>query len=229
MGAKFSYRAIRLRWLKFATVAAGGGAALFTGLIAVQLTVTLKKTPKPQAILILDGNSQRVRQAVNFAQQHPALPIWISGSCSQRPELQEVFSTAQVSSRVHYDLQATDTVTHFTTLANEFTTQRIQHVYLVTSDYHMTRAKTVATMVFGSHGIAIAPVAQPSQRHPSDESWVKVIRDGLRALMWIVTGHSGARLNPRLQGETSCHDKIQHSNLKIQTSFATKGETSSKS
>ena len=191
-------------WLKLIGLAGLGVVLVLAGFIAMRLRITLQQIPEPQAILILDGNNQRVRQAANFAEQHPDLPIWMSGYRSQRPELQAAFAAVQVSGRVHYDLQATDTVTHFTTLVDEFAAQDIRHVYLITSDYHMARAKTIATVVFGSRGIAIAPVAQPSKYQPSEESWVKVVRDGLRALMWLVTGRSGARFNPRLQGEVSC-------------------------
>ncbi|MEO0536524.1 MAG: YdcF family protein [Cyanobacteria bacterium P01_A01_bin.123] len=183
----------------------GAGATLsFAGLIAVRLALARQQNPEPQAILILDGPDYRVRQAAKFAQQYPDLPIWVSGNCSQRSGVRKAFATAQVSTRVRYDVQATDTVTHFTTLADDFTAQEIRHVYVITSDYHMARVKTVATLIFGSRGIAIAPVAQPSQYRPSDESWLKVIRDGLRALVWLVTGHNGARFNPRLTAEATC-------------------------
>ena len=177
---------------------------LWTGSITLRLTLALHQNPDPKAILILDGRDQRIRQAAMFAQHYPDLPIWISGSCSQRPKVRQFFATAPLSGRVHYDLQATDTVTHFTTLAAPFVAQGIRHVYVVTSDYHMARVKTIATIIFGSYGIAITPVPQPSQARPTQESWLKVVRDGLRSFMWLATGYSGAQFNPRLQGRASC-------------------------
>ncbi len=82
--------------------------------------------------------------------------------------------------------------------------QSIRHVYLVTSDYHMARAKTIAVVFFGGCEVEIASIAQPPKYQSSEEFWVKVMRDGLRALMLLVTARSGARFNPRLQVEASC-------------------------
>ena len=188
-------------WLKLFGLTGVGATLLLAGWIAMRLEITLQQTPEPQAILILDGDDQRVRQGANFAQQHPDLPIWISGYTSRRSAIRAAFTAAQVSDRVRYDLRATDTVTHFTTLVDDFVVQDIHYVYVITSDYHMARAQTIATVIFGSRGVAIAPVPQPSQHHPPEESWVKVVRDGSRALLWLATGRSGARFNPRLQAE----------------------------
>ncbi len=200
-------------WLKLFGFTGIGITLLLAGWITVRLKITLQKIPEPQAILILDGDDQRVRQGAYFAQRHPDLPIWISGYTSQRSEIRATFTDAQVSEQVRYDLRATDTVTHFTTLVDDFVAQEIRYVYLITSDYHMARAVTIATVIFGSRGVAIAPVPQPSQHHPPEESWVKVVRDGLRALLWLATGRSGAQLNPRLQTEASYGVKAERSKL----------------
>lgn len=170
---------------------------LLAGLITIRCSITLQNYPEPQAILILDGEESRIRQAATFAQQYPDLPIWISGYCSNRLMVQTAFEEAQVRDRVHYDLRATDTVTHFTSLVDNFIGQDIHHVYIVTSDYHMTRARAIAMLIFGSNGVVIAPVSQISRHQPPEESWLKVLRDGGRALIWLVSGHSGARFNGR--------------------------------
>ncbi|MEM9218620.1 MAG: ElyC/SanA/YdcF family protein [Cyanobacteria bacterium P01_F01_bin.150] len=174
---------------------------LLGSLLAGRTFLALNQYPEPQAILILDGNDQRVRQGAVFAGQYPNLPIWISGYCSKRHEVLTAFADAHVNERVNYDLRATDTVTHFTTLADDFVAQDIHHVYLVTSDYHMVRARAIASIIFGRHGIAIAPIALPSKLQPPNESWLKVIRDGTRSVMWLATNHSGARFNGRHQDQ----------------------------
>jgi hypothetical protein len=61
----------------------------------------------------------------------------------------------------------------------------------------MPRALVIATIVLGSRGIGFKPVISPSNRPP--EPIDKIVRDGLRALMWMATGYTGADFNPRLK------------------------------
>ena len=164
----------------------------------------LRRAPEPQAILILDGNDRRVQFGATFASLHAELPVWISGYCAKRAGVYRAFETADVADdRVHFDLRATDTVTHFTTLASEYVDWGIDHVYVVTSDYHMARARAIATVVFGSRGIAMTPVAEPTHLQPweTKESWIKVGRDTLRSLSWLAVGRTGARFNGRTQAD----------------------------
>ena len=192
--------------LKVAAISTG--TLLLLGAIAFSLirAATFSKHPNPQAILILDGSNYRILQAAAFARTHPHLPIWISGNCSERATVKTAFRQLAASRPVHYDLRATDTVTHFTTLASDLRAAHIRHVYLVTSDYHLNRAMVSANLVFGSQRIVFTPV---SLQHKADvkEPQLKSVRDGLRSLLWLATGRTGARFNPRLRhlpGGFSC-------------------------
>lgn len=148
----------------------------------------------PKAIFVLGGAPERENFAAEFAQQHPELDIWVSSGSN--PEYAEwVFNEAQVDpERVHLDYAAVDTVTNFTTLVKTFESQNIDQVYLVTSDYHMRRARIIGQIVFGSRGIQFEPIPIPTGE-PS-ENWELAARDGARALMWVVTGKTGSTLNP---------------------------------
>lgn len=150
---------------------------------------------EPDAVLVLGGATERETFAADFAQQHPDLHIWISGGSN--PEYTEaVFADAGIArDRLHIDRTAVDTVTNFTTLADKFKAQGINSVYLVTSDYHMDRARIIGEIVFGSRGIAIKPVSVPSGETP--ESWLKVARDGARSVIWVITGRTGSTLHPQ--------------------------------
>ena len=164
--------------------------------------LALRQAPEPQAILILDGTDRRVQFGATFASLHPELPVWISGYCAKRAGVYTAFETTGVAvRRIYYDLRATDTVTHFTTLVSDYVERDIHHVYMVTSDFHMARAKAIATLVFGSRGVAIAPVSEPTNLQPreTEESWLKVGRDTLRSLSWLVVGRTGAHFNGRTQ------------------------------
>ncbi|PSB08561.1 hypothetical protein C7B61_14750 [filamentous cyanobacterium CCP1] len=146
----------------------------------------------PEAVLVLGGSVEREAFAAQFAKEYPDLPIWISSGSN--PEYAEwVFLEAGIGTdRLHLDYQATDTVTNFTTLVDPFKARGIRSVYLITSDYHMRRAKVIGEIVFGSQGISFKPVAVPSQYSP--EPWSKVFRDAVRSVSWVVTGRTGASL-----------------------------------
>ncbi|MEZ2233582.1 YdcF family protein [Microcoleus sp.] len=148
---------------------------------------------RPQALLVLGGATEREVFAANFARKHPDLPIWVSSGSN--PEFaQWVFSEAGIKSdRVHLDYRAVDTVTNFTTLVDELRDRGIDSLYLITSDDHMRRAWIIGEIVFGSRGISFKPVAVPSGREP--EPVQKAVRDGVRAIVWLTTGYTGANLS----------------------------------
>ena len=151
----------------------------------------------PQAVFVLGGARTREIFAANFARSHPDLPIWVSGGSN--PEYSEwVFEEAQIElDRLHLDYQAVDTVTNFTTLADEFKARGINSIYLITSDDHMRRASVIGEIVLGSRGISFRSVSVPSGRSP--EPLFKTVRDGARAVLWVTTGHTGSTLNPVLK------------------------------
>ena len=62
----------------------------------------------------------------------------------------------------------------------------------------MRRSRAIATIVLGSEGIVVTPIAVPSSGDRS-ESLIRVVRDGGRSLLWIFTNRTGASLNPRLK------------------------------
>lgn len=148
---------------------------------------------QPQAILVLGGSTtklEREKFTADFARKHSNIPIWISGGSPPQPTKQ-VFSKAGVNpKRLHLDYEANNTVENFTTIVDELKSRGIKSVYLITSDYHMRRAKVVGEIVLGSRGIDFKPVPVPSKRSP--EPIEKSIRDGARALIWVATGYEGA-------------------------------------
>ncbi len=146
---------------------------------------------EPEAVLVLGGSPSREVFAAEFAKQHPNLDIWVSGG-SNREYSEWVFTEAGIDlNRVHLDYQAVDTVTNFTTLADSFKAQGIDSVYLITSENHMRRAWVIGSIVLGSRDIEFKPVVVPSAAQP--EPIKKSIRDGVRALLWVTTGETGAQ------------------------------------
>ncbi len=114
--------------------------------IPTRLTLAYLQAPQPQAILMLGGDPNREVFTAQFAQDYPDLPIWISSGISDiRAHI--VFRNANISAhRLHLDRRATDTVTNFTTLVGDLNTAGVRHLYLITSDYHMARARAIASL-----------------------------------------------------------------------------------
>lgn len=147
---------------------------------------------EPQAILVLGGAPKRENFAAEFARRHPEIPIWVSGG-SPQAYTESVFADAGISpTRLHVDRNAVDTVSNFTTLVDTFRAKGINSVYLITSDYHMRRARVIGELVFGSRGIELKPVSMPSEQ--ATEPMSKAVRDGARAILWLTTGHTGSTL-----------------------------------
>lgn len=165
-------------------------------IIPIQLALAFYQAPEPQTILTLGGGDEREKFTAEFAQNYPNLDIWVSTGIPPQ-QANAIFLAAGIPvNRVHLDYRASDTVTNFTTLVTNFKQRGIKHVYLITSDFHMPRAKAIATLVFGSQGIAFTPISIPSNK--PRESMLRILRDSGRSLLWIVSGRTGASLNSHL-------------------------------
>ena len=167
--------------------------SILLSIIPVQLAIAHFFAPQPQAIFTLGGDLSREIFTARFAQLHPNLEIWVSSGSPDDGTLW-AFGIARISpTRLHIDRRAVDTVTNFTSLVADFKSRHFQHLYLITADYHMRRAKAIATFVFGSQGIAFTPVSIPTDK--PTESWLRTLRDVFRALVWIFTRYTGVSLN----------------------------------
>ncbi|NEQ20503.1 MAG: YdcF family protein [Microcoleus sp. SIO2G3] len=168
-------------------------AFLLLSIIPVRLAIASYQAPHPQAILTLGGGIDREKFTAQFAQAHPSLEIWVSSGTEPKKAL-AIFQAAGIpDTRVNLDRRAVDTVTNFTTLVTDFKNRGIQHLYLITSDFHMPRAKAIAFFVLGSQGITFTPVTVPSNK--PDESNLHILRDVSRSVVWILTDRTGASLH----------------------------------
>ncbi len=165
------------------------------GVIPLQSAIAQYQTPKPQIIFVLGGGREREQAAAKLAQNYAQLPIWISSGSS--PDwIKSYFQKNDIAlSRLHLNYCAVDTVTNFTCLVRELKQKQINHVYLLTSNFHLPRAQVIGFFVFGSHNIAITPIGIPSQSQP-EPCW-KTVRDTFRSIIWVSTGRSFMRFHPR--------------------------------
>jgi uncharacterized SAM-binding protein YcdF (DUF218 family) len=184
----------RIRLISFILIL----ALLITSIIPMRIAIAFHQAPLPQAIFVLGGDDDRMRFAAELWRSHKNLAIWVSDYQSSLESYRQIFQKFDIpEQQLHLDGRATDTVTNFTTLAEDFTDQKLQHIYLITSDYHLMRARAIATIVLGSQGIVVTPLAVPSSGNRS-ESLLRVLRDCGRSLLWIFSGRTGASLNPKL-------------------------------
>ncbi|MEM8638398.1 MAG: YdcF family protein [Cyanobacteria bacterium P01_G01_bin.54] len=173
------------------------GSLLF---LSLTLTIAYKRlqvqVAQPQAAVVLGGLETRESYAAQLAHDHPQLDIWVS-SGSPEGYVEQIFANAGVGrDRLHLNYEAKDTVTNFTTLLDELQQQGVTSVYLITSENHMRRARIVGEIVFGSRGIVIKPL--PVESPGPDETLTKCAIDGLRAVLWLITGRTGADFKEKL-------------------------------
>ena len=174
-------------------------ALALVSIIPMRIAIAFYQQPLPQAIFVLGGASERMKFAAQFWQSHQNLDIWVSDFPWNLETNRRIFLQYGVSDeKLHLDGRATDTVTNFTTLVEEFADRDLQNIYLITSDYHMRRSRVIATVVLGSQGIVVTPLAVPSSGQ-EPESLLRVLRDAGRSLLWIVTDRTGASFNPKLR------------------------------
>lgn len=166
-------------------------------LIPVRVAITLHRVPEPQAILALGGAFERIQVAAQMWKSQPDLEIWISDFRSNYEPFKKIFQKVGVPENQFHYASATDTVTNFTGSVQSFVNRKIWHVYLVTSDYHMARSRAIATLVLGSRGIVVTPISVPSTSGHRESIW-RILRDCFRCLVWMVTGRTGASLDPNL-------------------------------
>ncbi|MGK7897877.1 MAG: YdcF family protein [Xenococcus sp. (in: cyanobacteria)] len=159
--------------------------------IPLNIAIATIQHPQPQAILCLGGDHQREKLAAKLASQNSDLIIWVS-SGGNNQITNQIFQDAGISpNRYFLDDRATDTVTNFTSLITDFQQNNIKHLYLITSDFHMSRAKAVGIIILGSQGIAFTAMEVRTNR--DHESTIKILRDIGRSILWIFSGHTGAR------------------------------------
>lgn len=167
---------------------------LLTGCLWVGYRQLVTQFSQPQAILVLGGSPDREKFAAELALEHPKLPIWVS-SGSPKEYSEWVFDSAGVASdRIHLDYRAVDTLTNFTTLVDDLKAEGITSFYLVTSDYHMRRASWIGEIIGSNRGVVFKTIPIPTDQ-PS-EPVIKAFRDSGRAIVWVVTGYTGAKSGP---------------------------------
>lgn len=176
---------------------------------------------RPTVVVVLGGDAERERtaalllsgrllasqclalgdQALVGEADWTSLPVLLS-SCHGGSRERVFLPLGVEAARIRVCERATDTLTN-ATFAVPLLAGRHEHVLLMTSEAHAERARLVALIVFGSHGVAATTVSlrhATSDRRPVAEWRLRAARDVARAVMYVATGCTGRAFSPLQPG-----------------------------
>ena len=126
------------------------------------------------------------------------LAVVVSSGAAERREIFEALESACAESGVPRvplsavltDARAVCTVTNFTSLADELELCGVASVVVATARCHCARAAACAALILGSRGIALANIVPVDAAGDvsAPESRLRVVRDVVRSLLWVLTG-----------------------------------------
>ncbi len=144
-------------------------------------------TAPVDAFLVLGGSIKREIYIAKIAKQYPQIPILISAG-SEDPCIVGLFQRENSPlDQVWLEHCAKSTFDNFYFSLPILQKWRVQHLKLVTSPTHLPRAKWLAQIILGAHGIwvetdIVEEIGVPGNR----ESTVKTALDVIRSLFWAV-------------------------------------------
>jgi uncharacterized SAM-binding protein YcdF (DUF218 family) len=165
------------------------GAGFLFGLWLLINTIALRSAAlgPVDAFFVLGGSIRRENYVTELAKQHPETPILISQG-SQDPCIWLIFQRAQAPIRqVWLEKCAESTFGNFYFNIPLLRQWHVHKVKLITSATHLPRAKWMAQIMLGSHGIWVEPEIVPEKGVPGNqESWLKTSLDLGRSLLWAM-------------------------------------------
>jgi DUF218 domain len=143
----------------------------------------------PSAIAVIGGGVPREIAAAQLAQKYPDLPVIVLGGSSTAC-LKQIFTQERKVSwqRVIADYRSTSTLTNLTTLLPYLKLDRPSKVITVTDTGGWTRAKTLGSVILGSHGVAMVPALLDGEGSTRGESTPKIVAEVFLAVGWTLFG-----------------------------------------
>jgi uncharacterized SAM-binding protein YcdF (DUF218 family) len=136
--------------------------------------------------LVLGGSIKREMYVANkIAKQHPETPILISAGASPPCVIGLLDRAGAPKQQVWLESCARSTFGNFYFGLPILEKWQVRHVKVVTSKTHLPRAKWLAQIILGSHGIWVEMEIVPEIGVPGNtESWLKTVLDVTRSLVW---------------------------------------------
>ncbi|MEM1170234.1 MAG: YdcF family protein [Cyanobacteria bacterium P01_H01_bin.35] len=152
-------------------------------------TILLNSASKApvDAYLVLGGSIKREIYIAQVAKQHPQIPILISTG-SKDPCIVGLFQRVNAPvEKVWLEHCAKSTFGNFFFAMPILEKWGARHIKLVTSPSHLPRAKWLAQIILGSHGIWVeTDLVKEIGRPGNKESRLKTGLDVIRGLVWAV-------------------------------------------
>mmetsp|Transcript_4771 Transcript_4771/g.6033 ORF Transcript_4771/g.6033 Transcript_4771/m.6033 type:complete len:189 (+) Transcript_4771:285-851(+) len=135
---------------------------------------------------VLGGSKRREVAALKTClKKFPGVPIWISGPELTQDCLEICEQEGVDPELLRVDYRAIDTLSNFTTMCQDMYTGGFKKVAIITSRYHMKRARSIAAIIMPEFKLRYVPVGIVYQANEEKETILKVWRDQIRAYLWV--------------------------------------------
>ncbi len=175
------------RWQLLQKLALGLYFVLGAWLIFTTITLVSASSQPVDAFFVLGGSIRRETYVVQQATQYPQIPILISHG-SPDPCIWLIFQRELASlENVWLEKCANSTFENFYYGIPLLRKWGIHKVKLITSPTHLPRAKWMAQILLGAHGIWVEPdIVQELGVPGNHESWLKTGLDLTRSIFWAI-------------------------------------------
>ncbi|MGJ5634020.1 YdcF family protein [Nostoc sp. CALU 1950] len=156
-------------------------------LIFTTITLVFASSQPVDAFFVLGGSISRETYVAQQAKQYPQIPILISHG-SPDPCILLIFQAELASlQNVWLEKCANSTFENFYYGIPILRRWGVHKVMLITSQSHLPRAKWMAQILLGAHGIWVEPeIVQEVGVPGNNESWAKTGLDVTRSLFWAI-------------------------------------------
>ncbi|MBD2343402.1 YdcF family protein [Anabaena subtropica] len=158
---------------------------LASWLIITTITLLFASSQRVDAFFVLGGSIRREIYIAQTAKEYPQIPILISNG-SPDPCIRLIFQRELGKlSNVWLEKCANSTFENFYYGIPILRRWRVHKVKLITSPTHLPRAKWMAQILLGAHGIWVEVEVVKETGVPGNrESWIKTGLDITRSLLW---------------------------------------------
>ncbi len=191
LGSKINqFFSLKSRWLKKRyrrEILALAGIMLSSWLLIIALKLSSNASQDVDAFFVLGGSIRREMHVATLAKEYPQVPVLISGG-SWEPCVWLIFDQRSApKEKVWLEKCADSTFGNFFFSVPILEQWGVHKVKLITSPTHLPRAKWLAQISFGIHGIWVeTELAEETGIPGNRESNVKTALDVTRTLLWAV-------------------------------------------
>lgn len=199
---------LRRRWQFLQRLTFGLCFVVVVCLIVNTITIISASSKQIDAFFVLGGSISREIYVAELAKQYPQTPILISRG-SPDPCIWLIFQRQApgLMQNVWLEKCADSTFGNFYYSIPILRRWGVHKVKLITSPTHVPRAKWMAQILFGVHGIWVETDIVQEQGVPGNqESWLKTGLDVTRSLLW-------AGLSPIIQPKCAYVMKLTEVNM----------------